>query len=112
MISKGSKLILAGAVASILAACGGGGGSSATTPPVVTPQSSPLAIVISDAWQNRGLGTQLLKLLLQVARNEKVKRLSGMIMAQNLEMLHVAEKMGFKLTRELQESTVLAEIDP
>ncbi len=49
MISKGSKLILAGAVASILAACGGGGGSSATTPPVVTPQSSPLAIVISDA---------------------------------------------------------------
>ncbi len=47
MISKMSKITLAGAVASILAACGGG--SSATMPPVVTPQSSPVALLISDA---------------------------------------------------------------
>src|SRR5271166_2265647 len=49
MISNVSKLTLAGAVASILAACGGGGGSSATMPPVVTQQSSPVAILIGDA---------------------------------------------------------------
>ena len=48
MISKVSKISIAGAVASILAACGGGG-SSATSPPVVTPQTSQVAMLISDA---------------------------------------------------------------
>jgi len=47
MISKVSKISVAGAVASILAACGGGG-SGATTPPV-TPQTSQVAMLISDA---------------------------------------------------------------
>src|SRR5271165_4045658 len=47
MISKVSKISVAGAVASILAACGGGG-SGATTPPV-TPQTSQVAMIISDA---------------------------------------------------------------
>jgi acetyltransferase len=69
------------------------------------------AIVVSDAWQNRGLGTQLLKLLVDIARNEKIARLSGMIMSQNVEMQHVAEKLGFKLTRDLSESTLQASIN-
>ncbi len=48
MISKVSKISVAGAVASILAACGGGGGTSATTPPVTT-QTSQVAMLVSDA---------------------------------------------------------------
>src|ERR1700690_3339998 len=48
MISKVSKISVAGAVASILAACGGGG-YSATSPPVVTPQTQQVAMMISDA---------------------------------------------------------------
>lgn len=69
------------------------------------------AVVISDAWQKLGLGTHLMTLLLQIARDEKIERLSGMIMTQNLEMQHVAEKQGFKLTRNLAESSVQACID-
>jgi acetyltransferase len=68
------------------------------------------SIVISDAWQKQGLGTQLLKLLLQIARDEKIGHLTGMVMAQNLEMQHIAEKLGFKLTRDLAESAVRASI--
>ncbi len=49
MISTTSKITLAGAVASILAACGGGGGAASTTPPVVTPQTAQVAMLISDA---------------------------------------------------------------
>jgi acetyltransferase len=74
-------------------------------------KDAEFAIVISDVWQNRGLGTQLLTLLLQIARNERIARLSGMIMAQNLEMQHVAEKLGFKLTRDLADSAIMAGID-
>jgi acetyltransferase len=53
----------------------------------------------------------LLKLLVQVARDEKLSSLHGMIMSQNVEMQHVAEKLGFKLERELSESTVQARIE-
>jgi acetyltransferase len=74
-------------------------------------KEAEFAIVISDAWQKQGLGTQLMTLLVQIARNEKIERLSGMVMAQNLEMQHVAEKLGFKLSRDLAESTVQASIE-
>jgi acetyltransferase len=74
-------------------------------------RDAEFAIVISDAWQNQGLGTQLLRLLQQIARDEKVQRLSGMIMSQNVEMLHVSEKLGFKLRRDLVGPTVFAEME-
>jgi acetyltransferase len=74
-------------------------------------KDAEFAIVISDVWQNRGLGTQLLTLLVQIARNERIARLSGMIMAQNIEMQHVAEKLGFKLTRDMAESAIMASIE-
>ncbi|HUB26704.1 MAG TPA: GNAT family N-acetyltransferase, partial [Tepidisphaeraceae bacterium] len=69
------------------------------------------SIVISDVWQKRGLGTRMLELMLQIARSERIQRLSGMIMAQNMEMIHIAEKLGFKLTRSTTEATVQAEIE-
>jgi acetyltransferase len=69
------------------------------------------AIVISDRWQNRGLGTELLKLLIQVARDEKVRTLFATMLSQNLEMQRVSEKLGFKLIRSLTDSQVKATID-
>jgi acetyltransferase len=73
-------------------------------------KEAEFALVVSDAWQNRGVGTQLLRLLLQVARTEKIERLLGIIMAENIQMLQIGEKLGFKLTRSLTENTVTAEI--
>jgi acetyltransferase len=70
------------------------------------------AILISDAWQNRGLGTQLLRLLIQVARDENVPNLFGTIMAQNLEMRRVAEKLGFQFTGGLTDSAIHAALNP
>jgi acetyltransferase len=69
------------------------------------------SIVISDLWQNRGLGTELLGRLLQVARDEKIDRVTATILAQNLEMLRVSEKLGFKLTRSMTDSEVHAVIE-
>jgi acetyltransferase len=67
------------------------------------------ALLVSDRWQNRGLGTQLLRTLLQVARDEKLRRLTADILADNREMQAVCEKLGFQIRRELGESTVRAE---
>jgi acetyltransferase len=75
-------------------------------------RDAEFAIVISDAWQNRGLGTQLLRLLIQVARDENVQRLFGTIMAENLEMRRVAVKLGFQLTSDLTDTTIHAALNP
>jgi len=75
-------------------------------------REAEFAVIISDQWQNRGLGTELLKLLLQAARDEKIERLFATIMGQNLEMQRVAEQLGFGLTGDLMEGTMRATINP
>ena len=69
------------------------------------------AMLISDQWQKKGLGTQLLNRLLEIATKENLTRVTATIMAENTEMQRVAEKAGFKLTRSLTDSTVTAQLD-
>jgi len=54
------------------------------------------ALVIGDPWQGHGLGTELLKMLVQIGRDEKLQRITGIILAENSAMLKVAAKVGFK----------------
>ncbi len=58
------------------------------------------AIVVSDQWQGHGLGTRLLKTLVQVGRDEKLDRITATILPDNREMQHVARKAGFNLVSE------------
>jgi len=58
------------------------------------------AIVVSDQWQGHGLGTRLLKTLVQVGRDEKLDRITATILPDNREMQHVARKAGFNLANE------------
>ncbi len=54
-----------------------------------------LAVVISDAWQKCGLGTQLMKQLIQVAKDEKLHRITATILPENTEMQRLCGKFGF-----------------
>jgi acetyltransferase len=53
------------------------------------------AIVLSDKVQRQGLGTRLLGLLVQVGKQEGLKKIFGEILPDNLGMLRVAKKVGF-----------------
>ena len=55
------------------------------------------AILIADAWQGKGLGSALLKRLVETGRAEKVKRIMGLILGENRTMLEVCRNVGFKL---------------
>ena len=68
------------------------------------------ALTVSDQWQGHGLGTQLLKLLVQVGRDEKLERISATMLADNHEMQHVARKVGFKVERIPGEKEYRAEL--
>ena len=66
-------------------------------------EEAEFAIVISDDWQGRGLGTQLLKLLVEIGRREKLKRIIAHILSDNIEMMQVSREIGFRLVREEDE---------
>ncbi|MGE3309377.1 MAG: GNAT family N-acetyltransferase [Limisphaerales bacterium] len=57
--------------------------------------SGEFAVIISDAWQGKGLGRKLLERLIQVARAEGMTRLTGHVLWENREMQSLCRKVGF-----------------
>lgn len=57
--------------------------------------SAEFAIVVTDELQGQGLGTELLRRLVGIGREEGVARITGDILPENHEMQHVAAKVGF-----------------
>jgi acetyltransferase len=54
-------------------------------------------LLIADQWQGKGLGTELLRLLVQIGRNENLRRITGRILRENVTMKRVSEEIGFDL---------------
>jgi acetyltransferase len=68
------------------------------------------SMMIADAYQCRGLGTELLRRMVEIAKDEKLDRVRADILPQNKAMQRVCEKIGFRLHRE-DSDLVTAEID-
>jgi acetyltransferase len=73
-------------------------------------EDAEFAILISDPFQNSGLGTEFLGKLIQVARDEKLSRIIADILPENLGMMRVCEKSGFRLFRDPDDPVVKAEL--
>ena len=69
------------------------------------------AVLVSDQWQGRGLGTELLAGVARVARDEKFNRLSGEILRDNLATQAIFKKVGFKLRAMDDPSSVSAVLE-
>ncbi len=63
-------------------------------------EEAEFAILVSDAYQGQGFGAELLRRLVQIGRDEKLKRITASILADNAGMQRVSRKIGFTLTRE------------
>jgi len=64
------------------------------------------AIVLSDDWQGRGLGTKLLASLLVAAKSQGVRRMFGTTLTVNSGMLALGQKLGFKLALDPRSATI------
>lgn len=56
-----------------------------------------LSILIGDPYQGIGLGGELVKRAVDVARSERLSRLSAVLTTDNQVMLHIFEKLGFQI---------------
>ncbi len=71
-----------------------------------SPGDAEFAIVLSDDWQGRGLGTRLLVSLLVAAKSHGVRRLVGTTLSENNGMLALARKLGFRLATDPGSATI------
>ncbi|MEA5575669.1 acetate--CoA ligase alpha subunit [Anabaena sp. UHCC 0451] len=73
--------------------------------------AAEFAMLVGDRFQCQGLGTELLRRLIEVGKNEKICCISADILADNLGMQRVCEKLGFKISHTNDTTVLKAEID-
>jgi RimJ/RimL family protein N-acetyltransferase len=59
--------------------------------------SCEFALLVADAWQRKGIAARLLRNLVGVARAAGLERIEGEILADNLGMRHLLDKLGFEI---------------
>lgn len=71
-------------------------------------QQAELAVLVSDRYQRHGLGTELVRRLIEAARDEKVREIVANILPENLGMRALANRFGFKIRPSKDPSIVAA----
>jgi len=56
-----------------------------------------LSILVGDPYQGIGLGGELIRRAVDVARSEHIERMSAILTADNQVMLHIFQKLGFSI---------------
>jgi acetyltransferase len=69
-----------------------------------------LAVLVHDGFQRLGIGTELYRRLIAVARDEKLKRVVCTILAENREMRAICQKLGFTFRVDPEDGAVQAEL--
>jgi len=62
--------------------------------------TAEFAVLVSDEWHGQGLGTELLRRLIEIGRVEKLTQISGQVLAENHAMHHICRKVGFQVVHD------------
>ena len=61
-----------------------------------TDKAAELAVLVADQYQHRGLGSELLRRLIQIARDEKLSRIVAEMLRDNLAIQTTLRRLGFR----------------
>jgi acetyltransferase len=75
-----------------------------------TADEAELAVIVSDNFQRRGIGTQMVGLLLDFAREEHMGRITATVLPENRPMQKVFEKYGFRFSNTIDQDAIQAEL--
>ena len=68
-------------------------------------ENAEFAILVADPWQGQGLGNKFMDLILQIAEDRKIKKVSATVLNANVTMLHMFRKRGFTIKAADEESS-------
>lgn len=69
-------------------------------------QACEFAIVVADAWQDRGIGRRLMEKLIGVAHDRGLRTMTGDVLSINQRMLAFCRSLGFVPSRHPDDQTV------
>jgi len=72
-------------------------------------QVAEYAVLIADAWQNKGLGSALTDASLELAAEWGVPRFVAEFLPSNMRLIRILSKRRFDLSRDFQENVVSGE---
>jgi len=69
-------------------------------------KEAEVAVLVADQFQHGGLGSELLRRLIQVGRDEKLQRITATILPENMTMRALAARHGFELVKSADLSAI------
>ena len=72
--------------------------------------AAEFAVLITDQFHHQGLGTELLRRLVEVARDERISLIVGDILPENRDMVELCTKVGFRCEYSEKDEVVKAEM--
>ncbi len=58
-----------------------------------------IAVLVGDPWQGKGIGASLMRQCLLIAKQRGFVHIHGIVMKENTQMLALAKKLGFAVTK-------------
>ena len=74
-------------------------------------KEAEVAVLVSDQYQKLGLGNELLRRVVQIARDEKLSRVSAEMLTDNVAMQVITKHLGFRLRASDDLTSVRAFLD-
>jgi acetyltransferase len=78
---------------------------------VSDPLEAEVAVLVSDRAQKQGLGTELVRRLIEVARDRKLKRIIAAILPENYGMMALAKKFQFTVRGSVDPTVIVAALE-
>jgi acetyltransferase len=63
-------------------------------------KTGEFAVLVGDAWQGKGIGSNLLEKCLSIAEKQGFKTVHGIVLHENKNMLALGKKLGFAIKRD------------
>jgi len=63
-------------------------------------KTGEFAVLVGDAWQGQGIGSNLLEKCLSIAEKQGFKTVHGIVLHENKNMLALGKKLGFAIKRD------------
>ena len=63
-------------------------------------ETGEYAVLLRSDLKGRGLGWQLMQMIIEYARSEGIKRIEGQVLSENTVMLQMCRQLGFSVERE------------
>jgi acetyltransferase len=62
-------------------------------------ETCEFAVVVADAWQNRGIGSMLMTALIKAAKTRGLNEMIGLVLVENTNMLNLMSRFGFIISQ-------------